>query len=264
MWAQVMDTVFHCRIVCRLALVGLSAFVWAGSTLEDLQDTVQHVDVRDLVEKQVTSLEIEFEDGARALATRDLGRFDISTYYTDPLGRSSSLFYEDDRRSASIGTSDGAENSHPLGQIRPTMLWSGLQLRVLAGPSTEIQSGEMDVQTIDGVDRAIDRYTIEQQPSWLESNGSLLMPRTSPPSRARHEGQADMDNPRSLTAADAPDRVWNKLTAGVARMRFEFGTTTAMSVLTQMAREVAPCGRGYSSGAGGSVLAATRKRCCVS
>ena len=79
-------TVFHCRLIFQLALVGLPAFVWAGSTLEDLQDTVPHVDVRDLVEKQVTSLEIEFDDGARAVATRDPGGFDISTYYTDAWG----------------------------------------------------------------------------------------------------------------------------------------------------------------------------------
>ena len=49
MWAQVMATAIHCRMMSKLALVGLSAFVWAGPTLEDLQDTVPHVDVRDLV-----------------------------------------------------------------------------------------------------------------------------------------------------------------------------------------------------------------------
>lgn len=66
---------------------------------------------------------------------------------------------------------------------------------------------------------------IEQPQSWLEleSNGSLLMPRIRPPSRATHYRQAEVDSPRSLAAADTPDRVWNELLAGVARMRFEFG-----------------------------------------
>ena len=217
-----MATVFYCRMMSQLALVGLSTFVWAGPTLGDLQDTVPHVDVRDLVGKQVTRLEIEFHDGARAVAARDPGGFDISTYYTDAWGRSSSLFYRDDRRSASIATSDRAETSHPLGQIRPTMLWSGLQLRVLAGASTELQSSDMDLQTTDDADRAIGRYDIEHHSSPLESNGSLLMPRGGTPSRARHYVQEDMDSPRSLAAADAPDRIWNKLMAGAARMRFEF------------------------------------------
>ncbi len=102
--------------------------------------------------------------------------------------------------------SDGAETSHPLGQIRPTMLWSGLQLRVLADPSIELQAS-------DG---------IEQHQSSLESNGLLLIPRTPTPPRAQHDRQEDMDIPRSLVAADAPDRTWNKLVAEVARMRFEF------------------------------------------
>lgn len=165
-----------------------------------------HVDVRDLVEKQVTSLEIEFDDGARAVATRDPGGFDISTYYTDAWGRSYSLSYRDDRRSASIAMSDGAETLHPLGQIRPTMLWSGLQLRVLAGPSIEFPAS-------DG---------IEQHQSSLESNGLLLIPRIPTPSRAKHGRQEDMNIPRSLVDAHAPDRTWNKLVAEAARMRFEF------------------------------------------
>lgn len=197
---------------------------WAvpQSDFRVLENTVPHVDPRDLIEKQVTRVEIEFRDGARASATRDAHRH-LSTNYTDGWGRSSTLRYRDDLRTASF-ESEGMMTSQALGPLRPTLLWSVLQLRVLERPRgvDVVAPGHGTLFNVPGaaIDAPPDGAPTVRA---LRSNGLLFVPQAEPPPPAPRGQEKSAGPVASLASASSPLQLWDQLLAEATMLRVEFG-----------------------------------------